>query len=323
MEIGCLFPPTIETPDYIEAAEELGYAFSWVADSPTFMADPWITLGRAVDRTSHIRLGIAVITPVMRHVVSNAGAIATLSTLAPGRVDVVVGTGFTSQVMIGKKPARWADAERYITGLRTLLAGEELEWDGAITALVYGRAGIRLPAAVPILVAAHGPKGYATAARVGDGIVTNPTHGSQNVVWPHPRVLVQFNGTVLEEGESLESERVLDAAGPAAALHLHLGDEGAAPGSPEVAGYQESLRGIDERHRHLAMHRGHLMELTDLERPYITPELIRRGTDTGTPAEVRERLTGFAASGASGVLYLPAGKGIPRELAAFSRCAGL
>jgi hypothetical protein len=31
----------------------------------------------------------------------------------------------------------------------------------------------------------------------------------------------------------------------------------------------------------------------------------------------------MAASGASGVLYLPAGDDIPRELAAFARCAEL
>ncbi len=324
MEIGCLFPPTIETPRHLELAEELGYAYGWVADSPTFMADPWITIGRAVERTSRIRLGIAVITPVMRHLVVNAGAVATLHTLAPGRVDVVVGTGFTSQLMIGKKPARWADAEQYITGLRTLLAGEELEWDGSVIALVHGRqAGVRLPATVPIWVAAHGPKGYAVAERVGDGIVTNPSHGSQNVVWPHKRVFLQFNGTVLDDGESLDSERVLDAAGPAAALHLHLGDEGAAAGSAEVIGYQKSLGAVDERRRHLTVHRGHLMELTDLERPFVTPELIRHGTDTGTPDEVRERLASFEASGATGVLYLPAGSDLARELVAFAGAAGL
>jgi 5,10-methylenetetrahydromethanopterin reductase len=226
--------------------------------------------------------------------------------------------------MIGKKPARWADAEEYITGLRRLLAGEEVEWDGSVVALVHGRqAGLRVPAPVPIWVAAHGPKGYAVAQRVGDGIVTNPTHGSQNVVWPHERVFLQFNGTVLDEGESLGSERVLDAAGPAAALHLHLGDEGAAAGSPEVIGYQERVLRIEERRRHLAVHRGHLMELTDLERPFVTAELIRHGTDTGTPDEVRERLASFAAAGASGVLYLPAGSDIARELTAFARATGL
>lgn len=324
MEVGCLFTPSIDTPEHIEIAEGLGYERGWVADSPAFLADPWITLARAAERTSRIRIGVSVITPRLRHLVANAGALATLSTLAPGRVDIVVGTGFTSQLLIGKRPARWAEAEAYVNGLRTLLAGEELEWEGAVIRLVHGvRSGIRLPAEVPIWVAAHGPKGYAVAERVADGLVTNPMHGSQNVVWPHRRVLVQFNGTVLEAGEALDSERVLQAAGPAAAFHLHIGEEGAAAGSREAAGYEEALQAIDERRRHLELHRGHFIEVTELERPFVTPELIRRCTDSGTADEVRARLRELSDLGATGVLYLPAGEDIGRELAEFAACAGL
>src|SRR6266567_533577 len=139
MELACLFSATIDTPDHCAAAEQLGYSRSWVTDSPAFMADPWITLARAAERTSEIRLGVCALTPRLRHVVATAGAAATLSAVAPARVDVVVGTGFTSQAMINKKPARWSEAEEYVRGLRGLLAGEELEWDGEIVTLPYGR----------------------------------------------------------------------------------------------------------------------------------------------------------------------------------------
>lgn len=321
MELASLFSPSLATPDHCSRAEELGFGYAWFADSPTFMADPWITAGRAAERTSRIRLGVCVITPRMRHLVANAGAIATLHALAPGRVDVVIGTGFTSQTMINKRPARWAEAEAYARALRALLAGEETEWEGEVVALPYGRlSGITLPADVRIWVAAHGPKGFAVAERVADGVVTNPGHGSRNTVWPYDRVFIQFNGTVLDEGESLESERVLAAAGPAAALHLHLGDEGVAAGSDEVRGYVEQLAGVDPRRRHIEMHRGHLTELTELERGFITPELIRRGTDTGPCDSVRRTVAELAEQGATGVLYLPAGPDIPRELSAFAQC---
>jgi 5,10-methylenetetrahydromethanopterin reductase len=321
MELACLFSPRIETPDHCAVAEQLGYGYAWVADSPTFMADPWITVGRAAERTSRIRLGVCVITPRMRHLVANAGAIATLHALAPGRVDVVVGTGFTSQAMINKRPAPWAEAEAYARALRQLLAGEETEWDGEVVALPYGPSvGITLPAGVAIWVAAHGPKGFGVAERVADGVVTNPGHGSGNTVWPHRRVFVQFNGTVLEEGEHIGSERVLAAAGPGAALHLHLGDEGAAAGSAEVVGYHARLAEVPERRRHIETHRGHLTELTDLERPFVTPELIRRATDTGTTGDVQRHLDELERSGVTGVIYFPAGPDIPRELAAFAAC---
>jgi 5,10-methylenetetrahydromethanopterin reductase len=322
MELGCLFSATINTPDHCARAEQLGYRGSWVTDSPTFMADPWITLARAAERTSEIRLGVCALTPRMRHVVATAGAAATLNAVAPGRIDLVVGTGFTSQAMINQPPARWSEAETYVRGLRGLLAGEEIEWDGEIVTLPYGRlSGITLPAEVAIWVAAHGPKGRDVGRRVADGIVTNPGHGSHNEVWGESRVFVQVNGTVLDDGEPLDSDRVVAAAGPAAALHLHLADDGAFAGSEEVQGFHAALDAVDPRRRHIETHRGHLTELTALERPWVTAELIGRCTDTGTRAEVRATLEQLAASGVAGVLYFPAGPDIPRELEAFAACA--
>jgi 5,10-methylenetetrahydromethanopterin reductase len=322
VDLACLLSPTIDTPDHIRTAEELGYSSAWVTDSPTFMADPWITLARAAERTSTIRIGVCALTPRMRHLVATAGALATLNALAPGRVDVVVGTGFTSQAMINKKPATWAEAEAYAIGLRGLLAGEEIEWDGEIVTLPYGRiSGIELPADVRIWIAAHGPKGLGVAERVADGVVTNPGHGTKNSVWSHQRVYVQVNGTVLEGSEGLDSERVLEAAGPAAALHLHLGAEGAAAGMVELDGFHARICEVDERRRHIETHRGHLTELTDLERPFVTPELIRRATETGTPGEMRAYLDGLERSGVTGALYFPAGRAIARELTAFAASA--
>jgi 5,10-methylenetetrahydromethanopterin reductase len=321
MELGATFCSRLNTPDHIAVAERLGYDFAWVADSPALFCDPWMTLARAADRTSRLRLGVSVITPRMRHLVANACALATLDGLAPDRVEVVVGSGFTSQAMIGKKPARWAEVEQYVVGLRVLLSGEELEWDGALTALEYGAlTGVQLPAKVPIMVAAHGPKGLAVAERIADGVVTNPMHGSENVVWPSERVFVQVNGTVLEEDETLDSERVLQAAGPAAALHLHLGGEGAAAGMPELAGYEERLEAVDPRRRHLELHRGHFMEVTEMERPFVTADLIRRASDTGTRSEVREFVRSLAAQGVTAVILPPCGPDVERELTLFAEC---
>lgn len=322
MELGCLFSPSIDTPAHIALAEQLGYRYSWVADSPTFMADPWITLARAAERTSTIRLGVCALTPRLRHLVATAGAVATLDAVAPGRVDVVIGTGFTSQAMINQRPARWSEAEAYLTGLRGLLAGEEIEWDGQVVALPYGQlSGIRLPANVSLWVAAHGPKGLDVGRRVADGVVTNPGHGSSNEVWSNARVFVQINGTVLAPGEQLGDPRVIEAAGPAAALHLHIADQGAAAQSDEVRGFQAALATVEARRRHIETHRGHLTELTELERPWVTPELIRETTETGTREQMGAHLEQLAASGIAGVLYFPAGPDIRRELEAFASCA--
>ena len=246
MDIGCLFPPTMDTPEHIRVAEELGYAYAYVYDSPTFLADPWMTLALAAERTSRIRIGVAAITPKLRHLVANAGAIATLCTLAPDRVDVVVGSGFTSQLMLGKGPARWAEVEAYVLALKALLRGEDVEWDGAIVGLKHGAlAGVKLPQRPPILVAAHGPKGYAVAARSADGVVTNLSHHTANTGaddmsdW-----LILYYGTVLDDGEPLSSDRVIDAAGPAATFQLHIGAQGMVARPPGVGGVRGGHDGL-------------------------------------------------------------------------------
>jgi len=325
MELGCLFPPTMQTPAHIERAEALGYRRALVYDSPTFLADPWITIGLAAGRTSRISLGICAITPRLRHVASAAGALATLAALAPGRIEVVIGSGFTSQLMLAQRPARWAEVESYTAALRALLAGQEIEWDGAVIGLKHGElSGVLLPAEITVAVAAHGPRGYAAAEHLGSGIVTNVSHRGSDTGPPDmASVQVLYYGTVLDPGESPASERVKDAAGPYAAFQLHIGEHGIAADAPEAAAFADAVARIDPRRRHLEIHRGHLIELTEWERPVISPGLIARTTGTGTAEEVRGQLDEIAASGAQGVLYGPMGPDIPRELVAFAAAAGL
>jgi 5,10-methylenetetrahydromethanopterin reductase len=324
VKLGVIFPPTMQTAEHIELAEQLGYEYAFVYDSPAFLADPWIILTDAAARTSTITLGISAITSRLRHVVATAGAMATMRTKLPGRFVMVVGTGFTSQLMIGKRPTTWAEVEAYVLALRALLAGEDVEWDGAVVGLRHGvTTGVRSGPPVPIWVAAHGPKGYACADRVADGIVTNPTHGTKNFVEHADRTFVLFYGTVLDPDEEMGAERVLQAAGPTAAFQLHLGGIGVAGQSPEWAEYTAQMEKFDERSRHLEMHRGHLIEVSELERPLITPSLIRATTGTGTDDEVHATLDEIARSGTGGVLFGPQGPDIPREMRRFAEAAGL
>lgn len=325
VDVGVIFPGTAKTPEHVELAERLGYSHAFVFDSPSFLADPWMVLALASQRTSTITLGVSVITPRLRHVVATAGAVATLRALAPGRVVIVVGTGFTSQLMMGQAPATWREVESYVTALRSLLAGDEIEWDGSIVGLKHGAlTGLDGGSVVPIWVAAHGPKGYAAAERVADGVLTNVTHGSHNRVDPGRRQLfVQFNGTVLESGEDPGSPRVVDAAGATAAFQLHIGGDGVALDTPEWREYERQIHDIDERRRHLETHRGHLIEVLPMERPLITGPLISATTETREAPQMRARLDEIRASGVAGLLYGPQGHDIAREMRAFADVAQL
>jgi 5,10-methylenetetrahydromethanopterin reductase len=216
-----------------------------------------------------------------------------------------------------------ASAASSIIALRALLAGQEIHWDGALTGLKHGpRTGIAPAPSLPLYIAAHGPRGYGVAERAGDGIVTNVSHRGGN---PPPadmsQVQVLYYGTVLAPGEDRDDPRVLSAAGPYAAFQLHLGDLGVVGDTAECAAFGKEVAEVAEDRRHLELHRAHLLDLTELDRPFVTGELVARTTGSGTRDQVRAGLADIAARGTHGVLYGPMGDDIPRELRAFAEAA--
>jgi 5,10-methylenetetrahydromethanopterin reductase len=304
-----MFATSVATAEHIACAEQLGYQYAFVYDSPTIYADPWMILALAAERTSRISLGVAVITPRLRHLTASACALATLAALAPQRSLVVVGAGFTSQAMLGQKPARWSEVASFVNGLRKLLAGEEIELEGQTVGLFHAAAtGMQSPANMPVWIAANGPKGCDVGQQIGDLVLTSarPVKPVSRAPWG-----VTLHGVVLEDNEDLTSESVIASAGPAAAFMLHRGAAGPAAGTPEAAAYAEQINRVPEHRRHIATHRGHLIEVQSMERPLITPELIRRTTFTGTAEQVRTRLNNLSRAGTETVLYQAVGPDIP------------
>ena len=120
------------TPDHVAVAESLGYRRAWCYDSPALYPDVWVTLVRCAERTSTIGLGPGVLVPSLRHLMTNAAAIATLVDLA-----AAVGSqwpsapGSPGPFTLGQKPLRWAVVADYVRTLQALLRGEMVEWDGA------------------------------------------------------------------------------------------------------------------------------------------------------------------------------------------------
>jgi 5,10-methylenetetrahydromethanopterin reductase len=319
MEISAAFPPGRDLIDYAALAESLGYRRVWVYDSPALYEDVFVALSQLAEHTDDIGLGAAVLVPSLRHVLVTAAAISSLEAQAPGRLAVAIGTGFTGRRMLGQKPLAWARVERYVRELRGLLAGETVEVDGAKIALCGPEGfGARRPIRTPILIAANGPKGLAVARALGDGVmcVREPQPG---FAWC---AALAF-GTVMEPGESFTTPRVRDALGPAIAVIYH-GTYEASPAAvdnlPGGAAWRAEVEKIPEDVRHLAVHEGHLVEVSALDRRHIAPELGAL-TLSGTEEQLRERLKQLEAAGLTEILYQPCGPDIPRELEAFAEMA--
>ena len=317
MELSCAFAPRPDLPELAVLAEELGYTRLWVYDSPALFGDCWMSLARCADVTETIGLGPAVLVPSLRHPMVNASAIATLEQLAPGRAAAALGTGFTGRFVMGQKPMTWAATETYLRQLIGLLRGETVEIDGAPARMIHpdGYVADR-PISTPILVGANGPKGLAVAQDVGaDGVVS--IFGAQPG-WEWSALFAY--GTLLDDGEELDAERVLDAAGPGAAVVFHGMYEAdpslldAFEGGPD---WRDAVEAFPERERHLFTHEQHFVGMTDRDRASVTPDLIGSTTWTGSAEQLRQRLDDTSASGVSEFMYAPMGSDPIRELEAF------
>ncbi len=89
-------------------ASSLGYRRAWVYDTPALQLDVWMTLARAAERTRRIVLSTGMLISSLRHVLVTAAAVAGLVALAPGRVNIGIGSGFTGRLAMGQRPTAFA-----------------------------------------------------------------------------------------------------------------------------------------------------------------------------------------------------------------------
>ncbi len=321
LHISCAFAPSPSTPDHIAVAERLGYQRAWCYDSPALYADTWMVLALAAERTTTIGLGPAVMIPSLRHPMVSASAIATLADLAPGRVAAAIGAGFSGRYTLGQRAMRWADVAEYVHVLRSLLRGEEVPWEGSVIKMME-----RDPVDVPLLIGADGPKGRAVAAALGDGIFVSgaPPAGEDLPAW---RAMLVF-GTVLGDGETPGDARVVDAAGHALAVVYHGAYERrgaeAVDRLPGGRGWREAVEQVPPDRRHLAIHEGHLLRVSDRDRAAIEEgiDLLPTVSFSGTSAQLRERVAQIGEAGVTEIAYQPGGRDIPGELERFMSAVG-
>jgi 5,10-methylenetetrahydromethanopterin reductase len=321
MDISCAFPTALDSPDQIALAEELGYERAWLYDTPQQSPDVWMTLALAAERTERIGLGPGVLIPSLRHPMVNAAATATLAALAPGRVAVAFGTGFTGRRAMGYRAIPWAYMDSYIRAYRGLLRGETIEWEGARMRMLHpsGHAPPR-PVEVPIIIGALGPKGAAVARELGDGLFV--TLALPEFMTDFTRVSYLVWGTILDEGEDTGSERVRAAGGPGWALAYHGAYEFGTPLDDLPGGreWQAVVERTAPEERHLAVHVQHCVGLNEADRAAWDAgghQMLGDVTVSGTAAEVGKRLAGLADQGVTEVVFQPCGPDVRRELEAF------
>jgi 5,10-methylenetetrahydromethanopterin reductase len=176
------FAPIPEIVAFTRRCEEAGFDGVGYLDSQMINRDVFVTMAAAASATERIKLITAVTNPVTRHVSVLASAAASIDDLAPGRVEVWLGRGFSSVNLAGLREARTRELRNAIRDFRRLMAGE---WD------VFPGAHSRMRNdghRVPIYLAAAGPRTIKLAGEVADGLLLAGTFSPES--WQRARQLV-------------------------------------------------------------------------------------------------------------------------------------
>jgi 5,10-methylenetetrahydromethanopterin reductase len=336
MQFGIAFPSYIEAWRDCEIAEAAGFSHAWFYDTQLLCSDVYATMALAAEHTRSMVLGTLVAIPSNRIAPVTASAIATINAIAPGRVVLGLGTGFTGRNTMGLAPIPVARLIEYVRQVRGLLAGEDVLFrEGKAERWIRllsrdRRLGVvNLDDPIPIHLAANAPKALAAVGEVGDGWITvslppeavaaarepimaaaRSAHRTFDGPDGRPYTTFLTTACVLRRGEKIGDERVLRRVGPVAVVAAHAiwessrGGHGFGVVNDDVAkaydAYLEKYaaeRGSAPDRRYLDAHEGHMMYLKPGEEAFVQPALIPMLTITGDPMQVRERIRALAAAG--------------------------
>ena len=281
MDHGIGIPSYIDAWREVQAAEEAGFTHAWFYDSQLIYSDVWATMALAAQNTKTIKLGTLVAIPSNRLAPVTAAAAASINKIAPGRVIVGLGTGYTGRNTMGLPALTMKQFAEYALQVKGMLAGEDVlfregqreRW----IRLVHSKANsgrnefFNIEDHIPVMLAANGPRGQRIVGEISDGWITTAraaavprglprvvesakaagnTFDGAGGVGAKPYVTVLTSACVLRDGETFASERVIRNVGPTLTAGVHAMWEGAyGPGSdlgmdnPDLAGeYDRYIR---------------------------------------------------------------------------------
>ena len=318
MDFGIALAPAADAWRTVQRAEALGFSHAWLYDTQLLCADVFVAMALAAANTRRITIGPGVLVPTNRIAPVAANGLASLSKLAPGRIALGIGTGFTARLTMGLGPMKLSALREYLHVVRGLLRGETIEWshEGERRKIRFlnPEAGlIDIAPPIPVHLSAFAPRARAMAARECDGwmnfiaVLPVALHevaemaAACRTAGRAPETLYKTGftlGCVLRRGEAPDCPRARAQAGPLAAVFFHGIMEDSLRASmlpPELQATAEEYRKVYESYepadaRYLRLHTGHLMWVRPEEERFVSGDLIRLSTFTGTREELIDRV---------------------------------
>src|SRR5262249_36543557 len=146
-------------------AEEAGFDYGWVFDSHVLWLEPYPLLTMMAVNTKRMRLGTCVTNPAVRDPSVTASLHATLNLISGGRMDLGIGRGDSSRRVLGKKPTTLADLEAAVQSIRSLAAGNSIEYEGEQIQMPWANGNL------PVWIAGYGPKALQLTGRIAEGVI--------------------------------------------------------------------------------------------------------------------------------------------------------
>ena len=192
--------------DLAEQAEKLGFDSVWVGDSvlarPRFEA--LTTLAAVAARTHRVRLGTAVLLPMLRHPVLLANEVASLDHVAGGRLILGVGIGGNTPAVAQEFAAcgvpiarRVGLFEETITLMRRLWTEPDVTFQGRYFQIQSVRLGLRplQKSGVPLWLAGSADNALRRVLRLADGwLPISSSHQAFAADWQRLQVIGQDLG---------------------------------------------------------------------------------------------------------------------------------
>ena len=336
MDFGFVFMGDCHIHGEVKFAEDNGFSHAWLYDSQMLGSEVYAALALCADRTETIKIGPGVTNPKSRIAPLSACGMATINSLAPGRVIMGIGTGNTTRRTLGMPAAKIAELEEHVNICKGLFNGETVDYtEGSrnrkIKFLNPDLHYYNLKDHIPIYIAASGPKVARLAGRIADGVILFGAVHPQLVKWlvenvragateagrnPDDIYVLSMTAFYLTDtGEEIATRAVREAVGPMVAsssnifaLSCHKNpDVMPAELRDDLMNFVDVYREPNEpvETRHLKMYSGYLQFLKQEHEALMTKEIIQATTLTGTKEEVLDMIAGMRDAGVDQVAIQP------------------
>jgi alkanesulfonate monooxygenase SsuD/methylene tetrahydromethanopterin reductase-like flavin-dependent oxidoreductase (luciferase family) len=350
VKFGLLVTPGSHAPETVARAEALGFDSAFFLDSPVVFGDPYVGMAACAVQSKHILLATGVTNPRTRSAPVTASCLASLNALAPGRIMLGIGLGYTATLAMGERQAKPAELERFVSDVRGLLRGDvaDILIDGKdipVQFLNQSAPWLNLQDEIQIHIAASGPRMLPLAGRIGDAVIlggmTNP-----EIIDACRRYIERGAGEAGRWAEGIElsiTPSVYVTQREPSFEHLRevLGPKSLSPAlnfaemARRAAGVQNDvvedfnrvreayhpgeIDSGDPRTRHLRTFRGYMTELKDWQQGLVTANVLDSTSIAGTVEQCIAKIRRLEQHGISRIIVSPLPQFVGETLETYGR----